>query len=92
MGTDDLHDIDSIIQRPFSVEEAKSAREVFLTGSSLPVMPVIRWDQDAIGDGAPGRGVLSLKAMLLNHMNPANNKGQHVEVPYGYLTGMDEQT
>ncbi|DBB01239.1 TPA: hypothetical protein ACH3X1_001111 [Trebouxia sp. C0004] len=92
MGTDDLHDIDSIIQRPFSVEEAKSAREVFLTGSSLPVMPVLRWDQDMIGDGEPGRGVLSLKAMLLNHMNPANNKGQHVEVPYGYLTGMDEQT
>ncbi|DBA96325.1 TPA: hypothetical protein ACH3X3_002502 [Trebouxia sp. C0006] len=92
IGTDDLQDVDSIVQRPFSVEEAKSAREVFLTGSSLPVMPVIQWDQDAIGDGTPGRGVLSLKAMLLNHMNPANNKGQHVEVPYGYLTGMDEQT
>lgn len=90
MGTDELHNIDKVVQRHFSVEEAKAAREVFLAGSSLPVMPVTQWDNTAIGDGTPGRGVLSLKALLLNHMNPANNKGQHVEVPYGYLTGMDQ--
>ena len=89
MGTDDLHGVDSIVRRHFSVEEGKAAREVFLAGSSLPVMPVTMWDGDPIGDGVPGRGVLSLKALLLRHMNPANNKGQHTEVPYGYLTGMD---
>lgn len=91
IGTDDLLDIDRVVQRPFSVKEAKAAREVFLAGSSLPVMPVTTWDQQIIGDGTPGRGVLSLKAMLLNHMNPANNKGQHVAVPYGYLTGMESE-
>ncbi len=92
IGTDDLHNIDKVVQRHFTAEEAKAAREVFLVGSSLPVRPVTHWDDVAIGDGSPGRGVMSLKALLLNHMNPANNEGQHVAVPYGYLTGMDEQT
>ena len=89
IGTDDLHNVDKVVRRHFSVDEAKEAREVFLAGSSLPVMPVVSWDDVSIGDGMPGRGVLSLKALLLRHMNPANNKGQHVEVPYGYLSGME---
>ena len=89
LGTDDLLNIDSVVQRHFSVDEAKAAREVFLAGSSLPIRPVVVWDDVSIGDGVPGRGVLSLKALLLNHMNPANNQGQHVEVPYGWLSGAE---
>ena len=89
MGTDDLLDVDSVVQRHFSVAEAKAAREVFMAGSSLPVLPVCAWDDVSVGNGVPGRGVLSLKALLLNHMNPANSKGQHVEVPYGWLTGAE---
>ena len=89
LGTDDLLNVDSMVQRHFSVDEAKAAREVFLAGSSLPIMPVVVWDDVSIGDGVPGRGVLSLKALMLNHMNPANNQGQHVEVPYGWLTGAE---
>lgn len=89
LGTDDLLSVDRVVQRHFSVEEAKAAREVFLAGSSLPILPVVVWDDVNIGEGVPGRGVLSLKALLLNHMNPANNRGQHTEVPYGWLTGAE---
>lgn len=41
-------------ERPFSVEEAKQAREVFVTASSTFVMPLISLDGARIGDGRPG--------------------------------------
>lgn len=37
-----IEGIRGLEQRPLSVEEAKAAREVFLVGSSLPVMPVVQ--------------------------------------------------
>ncbi|CAN5396162.1 D-amino-acid transaminase [soil metagenome] len=41
-------------ERPFSVEEAKLAREVFVTASSTFVMPLVSLDGVKIGDGKPG--------------------------------------
>ena len=38
-------------QRHISLEEAKAAKEVMLTSSSLPVMPVLLWDDTTIGAG-----------------------------------------
>lgn len=40
--------------RPFTVDEAKAAREAFITGASTLVMPVVVIDGDPIGDGRPG--------------------------------------
>jgi D-alanine transaminase len=41
-------------ERPFTVAEAKDAAEVFLTGTTALVTPVIRIDGDPVGDGKPG--------------------------------------
>lgn len=41
-------------ERPFTVAEAHAAREAFVTASSQTVMPVVRIDGHAIGDGQPG--------------------------------------
>jgi D-alanine transaminase len=41
-------------ERPFSVAEAKAAREAFLTSASSFVIPVVAIDGAAIGDGRPG--------------------------------------
>ena len=41
-------------ERPFSVGEARVAREAFLTGTSAAVLPVTRLDGRPIGDGKPG--------------------------------------
>jgi D-alanine transaminase len=41
-------------ERPFSVEEAKGAREAFLTSASNFLIPVVRIDDAAVGDGTPG--------------------------------------
>lgn len=37
-----MEGIRRVEQRHISVEEAKSSREVFLVGSSLPIMPVVQ--------------------------------------------------
>ena len=41
-------------ERPFSVGEARAAREAFLTGTSAAVLPVTRIDGQRVGDGKPG--------------------------------------
>jgi D-alanine transaminase len=43
-----------LVERPFTVEEAKSAREAFVTSATSIVMPVVRIDGQVIGNGAPG--------------------------------------
>jgi len=44
----------TVEERPFSVKEAKAAREAFLTSASSFVLPVIEIDGTQIGDGNPG--------------------------------------
>lgn len=41
-------------ERPFSVDEARAAREAFNTAASSVVQPVVAIDGAAIGDGKPG--------------------------------------
>ena len=51
-----------LVERAFSVEEAKSAREAFITSATNFVMPVVRIDDRPIGNGAPGLLSLKLRA------------------------------
>jgi D-alanine transaminase len=44
----------AIEERAFSLEEAYAAREAFITAATTLVMPVVRIDDHAIGNGAPG--------------------------------------
>ena len=46
-------------ERSFSIEEAKKAREAFITSAGNVVMPVVSIDGAPIGNGAPG--ILTLK-------------------------------
>jgi D-alanine transaminase len=50
------------VERPFSVEEAKTAREAFITSATNFVMPVVNIDGTPIGNGAPGLLALKLRA------------------------------
>jgi D-alanine transaminase len=51
----------AIEERPFTVEEAKRAREAFMTAATATVMPVVAIDDAAIGNGHPGSIALSLR-------------------------------
>ena len=44
----------TIEERPFTVAEAKQAREAFLTAASAFVLPVVEVDGIPVGDGHPG--------------------------------------
>jgi D-alanine transaminase len=51
-----------LLERRFSVAEAKAAREAFLTSATNIVMPVVKIDGQPIGNGAPGLLTLRLRA------------------------------
>lgn len=43
-----------LVERPFTLEEAKEAKEAFLTSTTSNVMPVIEIDGTPVGNGHPG--------------------------------------
>jgi D-alanine transaminase len=49
-------------ERAFTVEEAHLAREAFVTSATQAVMPVVRIDGRAIGNGAPGSIASALRS------------------------------
>ena len=49
-------------ERPFKVEDARNAREAFITSASGTVMPVVAIDGAPIGNGHPGSLTLSLRS------------------------------
>jgi D-alanine transaminase len=56
-----------VSQRPFSVEEAKRAKEAFITAASTFVMPVVAIDGSKVGDGQPGPVAKRLRALYLSN-------------------------
>jgi D-alanine transaminase len=50
-----------IEEREFSVEEAKGAREAFISAATTLIMPVVRIDGAPIANGSPGSLSLSLR-------------------------------
>ncbi|WP_072391158.1 D-amino-acid transaminase [Hyphomicrobium sp. CS1GBMeth3] len=53
-----------LIERPFTVAEALSAREAFITSASGTVMPVVAIDKKSIGNGHPGELTLRLRSFF----------------------------
>tara|TARA_R110002020_G_scaffold15611_66_gene55963 strand:+ start:115 stop:978 length:864 start_codon:yes stop_codon:yes gene_type:complete len=52
----------TVEERPFTLEEAYQAREAFITAATTLVMPVVRIDDHAIGNGRPGSIATGLRA------------------------------
>jgi D-alanine transaminase len=53
-------------ERPFTVEEAMTADEAFVTSASAFVTPVVSIDGHRIGDGTPGRIARRLREIYLD--------------------------
>jgi D-alanine transaminase len=58
----------TFLERAFSVEEAKGAREAFLTSTTALVKPVIQIDDVVIGEGRVGPITDTLLDFYLDHM------------------------
>ena len=55
-------------ERAFTLEEAKAAREAFLTSSTSFVLPVVAIDETPVGNGHPGILCGKLRAGYLDYM------------------------
>ena len=61
-----------VIERAFSVEEAKSAREAFITSTTSFVTPVVRIDDRVIANGRPGSTTTRLIKFYDRHLATAS--------------------
>lgn len=58
-------------ERPFTIEEAQSADEAFVTSASSFVMPVVEIDGETLGDGVPGPVAGRLRDIYLEESRKA---------------------
>jgi D-alanine transaminase len=62
----------AFVERPFTVEEAKQAREAFLTSATSVVMPIVSIDGKSVGNGEPGLLTLRLRETFHQHAQIAS--------------------
>jgi D-alanine transaminase len=53
-------------ERAFTIEEAKSAKEAFITGAGSLVLPVVRVDGAMVADGVPGPVAKRLRELYIS--------------------------
>lgn len=64
-----------------TVEEAKKAAEMMYVGSTLPVLPIIEWDDTPIGDGKVGELTMALSDLVWDDM-VSGPETHRLKVPY----------
>jgi D-alanine transaminase len=57
-------------ERPFTVEDAYAAREAFITSATQAVLPVVRINGRAVGNGTPGPVAMGLRRHYFQHSEP----------------------
>ncbi|MEM8985962.1 MAG: D-amino-acid transaminase [Pseudomonadota bacterium] len=56
-----------VVERPFSPEEVRVAREAFMSAATAMVTPIVSIDGESIANGAPGRFTLKLRELYKKH-------------------------
>ena len=65
---DIARDYKNIEERALYLDELKTAREAFITGTTKKVMPVVQIDNQIIGDGIPGSVTKQLQRLFEKHV------------------------
>ncbi|KAH7673867.1 4-amino-4-deoxychorismate lyase protein [Dioscorea alata] len=73
--------LQSVRATNITLEQAKDSAEMMYVGSGLPLLPIIEWDGQPIGDGRVGELTLTLSDLLWEDMK-AGPGSQRVHVPY----------
>lgn len=60
-----------VAEQPFTVDEAKAAREAFITGAGTLVLPIVSVDGVKIGDGQPGPVATRLRRLYIERAKAA---------------------
>lgn len=58
-------------ERRFTVDEARAAKEAFLTSTTSFVYPVVQIDDDVVGNGKPGSTTLDLRRLYVEYTQNA---------------------
>jgi D-alanine transaminase len=53
-------------ERPFTVEEAKQAKEAFITGAGTLVLPIVKVDGQPLNNGVPGPVAKRLRQLYID--------------------------
>ncbi|XP_057949260.1 D-amino-acid transaminase, chloroplastic-like isoform X2 [Malania oleifera] len=63
------------------VEEAKDSAEIMFVGSTLPLLSIVTWDEEPVGDGRVGELTMALSDLLWDDMvaGPETNR---IRIPY----------
>ncbi|MBT4491440.1 MAG: D-amino acid aminotransferase, partial [Rhodospirillaceae bacterium] len=67
-------------ERPFSLEEAKSAREAFLTSTTSLVTAVVKIDDTVLANGRPGSKTVALRQLYMDFMSETAISGATSQV------------
>jgi D-alanine transaminase len=59
----------ALVERPFTVEEAKAAREAFITSTTSYIVPVVKIDGAAVGSGKPGPVTRKLQDRYMTYVD-----------------------
>jgi D-alanine transaminase len=65
----------NVKERPFTLSEALGGREVFLTGTTTFVMPVVQLDDKIVANGAPGSIGRDLRARYQAYVEKCTTSG-----------------
>ena len=69
---DTIHRVgDRVVERSFTVAEARAASEAFLTSTTAELLPVVKIDGEPVGGGVPGPITLRLRELYLVHATTA---------------------
>ncbi|XP_027929406.1 D-amino-acid transaminase, chloroplastic-like [Vigna unguiculata] len=71
----------SVETKKITVEEAKAAAEMMYVGSTLPLLPIIVWDDQPIGNGSVGELTMLLSNLMWDDMVTGPGT-QRIPVPY----------
>lgn len=63
-----------VIERAFSLKEALAAQEAFITGTTSNVLPIVKIDGKAIGNGKPGKVAKTLLTAYHAHITRLTGK------------------
>ncbi|MBL8628969.1 MAG: D-amino-acid transaminase [Rhodospirillaceae bacterium] len=69
----------TVQERTFTLDDVLAAKEVFLTGTTTFVLPVVQVDERMIANGAPGEMALNLRKAYLDYVNGLDDSAWSVK-------------
>ncbi|KAM0942935.1 putative aminodeoxychorismate lyase, D-amino-acid transaminase [Dioscorea sansibarensis] len=71
----------SVCTRHITLKEAKNSAEMMYVSSLLPILPIIEWDKQRIGDGMVGELTMILSDLMWEDIN-SGPEARRICVPY----------